>query len=353
MTDQTSELLYMRAKLRLPGGVNSPVRAYQAVGRTPRFIQSAKGSHITDVDGNEMIDYVCSWGPGILGHADPRVIEKVKAACEEGLTFGAPTEREVEMAELLAQLVPSMEVSRLVSSGTEATMSAIRVARGYTKRDKIIKFRGCYHGHSDGLLVKAGSAALTTSVPDSAGVPADFTRHTLVAEYNSPDSVKALFEAYPDEIAAIIVEPVAANMGVIPPSDGFLEFCVRSQNIMGHFSSLTRSSPAFVWHWAEHRGIFILRRICPRLERLSVEVCRSARMVEERISCVWFPRTVRFIRQEHFPAIRLLRLQGLPHFVFWRQIRIFICVCRKIQRCWRMRCAMPQETVCMSIRSAL
>ena len=223
MTDQTSELLYMRAKLRLPGGVNSPVRAYQAVGRTPRFIQSAKGSHITDVDGNEMIDYVCSWGPGILGHADPRVIEKVKAACEEGLTFGAPTEREVEMAELLAQLVPSMEVSRLVSSGTEATMSAIRVARGYTKRDKIIKFRGCYHGHSDGLLVKAGSAALTTSVPDSAGVPADFTRHTLVAEYNSPDSVKALFEAYPDEIAAIIVEPVAANMGVVPPKKGFLE----------------------------------------------------------------------------------------------------------------------------------
>lgn len=196
------------------------------------------------------------------------------------------------MAELLAQLVPSMEVSRLVSSGTEATMSAIRVARGYTKRDKIIKFRGCYHGHSDGLLVKAGSAALTTSVPDSAGVPADFTRHTLVAEYNSPDSVKALFEAYPDEIAAIIVEPVAANMGVVPPADGFLEFCVRSQNITGHFSSLTRSSPAFVWHWAEHRSIFILRRICPRLERLSVEVCRSARMVEERISCVWFPRTV-------------------------------------------------------------
>ena len=224
MTDQTSELLYMRAKLRLPGGVNSPVRAYQAVGRTPRFIQSAKGSHITDVDGNEMIDYVCSWGPGILGHADSRVIEKVKAACEEGLTFGAPTEREVEMAELLAQLVPSMEVSRLVSSGTEATMSAIRVARGFTRRDKIIKFRGCYHGHSDGLLVKAGSAALTTSVPDSAGVPADYTKNTLVAEYNNKESVKALFEANPKEIAAIIVEPVAANMGVVPPKDDFLAF---------------------------------------------------------------------------------------------------------------------------------
>lgn len=224
MSDSNSKHLYDRAVKRLPGGVNSPVRAYQAVGHTPRFIQSAKGAHITDVDGNEMIDYVCSWGPGILGHADPRVVEQVKKACDEGLTYGAPTEREVEMAELLAELVPSMEVSRLVSSGTEATMSAIRVARGYTRRDKIIKFRGCYHGHSDGLLVKAGSAALTTSVPDSAGVPADYTKNTLVAEYNNRESVRELFEANPDSIAAIIVEPVAANMGVVLPQDGFLAF---------------------------------------------------------------------------------------------------------------------------------
>lgn len=224
MSDTNSKKLYDRAVKRLPGGVNSPVRAYQAVGRTPRFIQSAKGAHITDVDGNEMIDYVCSWGPGILGHADPRVVADVKKACDQGLTYGAPTEREVEMAELLAELVPSMEVSRLVSSGTEATMSAIRVARGYTRRDKIIKFRGCYHGHSDGLLVKAGSAALTTSVPDSAGVPADYTKNTLVAEYNNEESVRALFEANPDSIAAIIVEPVAANMGVVLPQDGFLAF---------------------------------------------------------------------------------------------------------------------------------
>ena len=224
MSDSNSKHLYDRAIKRLPGGVNSPVRAYQAVGRTPRFIQSAKGAHITDVDGNEMIDYVCSWGPGILGHADPRVVEQVKKACDEGLTYGAPTEREVEMAELLAELVPSMEVSRLVSSGTEATMSAIRVARGYTRRDKIIKFRGCYHGHSDGLLVKAGSAALTTSVPDSAGVPADYTKNTLVAEYNNRESVRELFEANSDSIAAIIVEPVAANMGVVLPQDGFLAF---------------------------------------------------------------------------------------------------------------------------------
>ena len=205
MSDTNSKKLYDRAVKRLPGGVNSPVRAYQAVGRTPRFIQSAKGAHITDVDGNEMIDYVCSWGPGILGHADPRVVADVKKACDQGLTYGAPTEREVEMAELLAELVPSMEVSRLVSSGTEATMSAIRVARGYTRRDKIIKFRGCYHGHSDGLLVKAGSAALTTSVPDSAGVPADYTKNTLVAEYNNEESVRALFEANPDSIATRLV----------------------------------------------------------------------------------------------------------------------------------------------------
>ncbi|MCI7104366.1 MAG: glutamate-1-semialdehyde 2,1-aminomutase [Lachnobacterium sp.] len=233
MSDSNSKHLYDRAVKRLPGGVNSPVRAYQAVGRTPRFIQSAKGAHITDVDGNEMIDYVCSWGPGILGHADPRVVEQVKKACDEGLTYGAPTEREVEMAELLAELVPSMEVSRLVNSGTEATMSAIRVARGYTRRDKIIKFRGCYHGHSDGLLVKAGSAALTTSVPDSAGVPADYTKNTLVAEYNNRESVRELFEANPDSIAAIIVEPVAANMGVVLPQDGFLAFLREITNEYG------------------------------------------------------------------------------------------------------------------------
>ncbi len=224
MIDKNSKVLYDRAIKRLPGGVNSPVRAYRAVSRTPRFIEKAKGDRITDVDGNEMIDYICSWGPGILGHADPRVVQAVQAACEDGLTYGAPTEREVQMAELLAKLVPSMEVSRLVNSGTEATMSAIRVSRGFTGRDKIIKFRGCYHGHSDGLLVKAGSAALTTSVPDSAGVPADFTKNTLVAEYNDPASVEALFAANPGEIAAVIVEPVAANMGVVLPREGFLDF---------------------------------------------------------------------------------------------------------------------------------
>lgn len=219
-----SQELFARAKKHLPGGVNSPVRAFGAVGGTPRFIASAKGDRIIDVDGNEMIDYVCSWGPGILGHAHPRVIGKVKEACSAGLTYGAPTAREVELAELLAELIPSMEVSRLVSSGTEAVMSAIRAARGYTGRDKIVKFKGCYHGHSDGLLVKAGSAALTTSQPDSAGVPEDYTKNTLVAGYNDKESVEAVFAANPGEIAAVIVEPVAANMGVVLPESDFLPF---------------------------------------------------------------------------------------------------------------------------------
>ena len=216
--------MFEAAKRHIPGGVNSPVRAFASVGQTPRFIASAHGSRIVDVDGNEMIDYVCSFGPTILGHAHPAVVKKVQKACENGFTYGAPTENEVLLAEWISEMVPSMEVSRLVSSGTEAVMSAVRAARGYTKRDKIIKFKGCYHGHSDGLLVKAGSAALTTSVPDSAGVPLDFTKHTLIAHYNDKESVEALFLANPNEIAAVIVEPVAANMGVVLPEDGFLEF---------------------------------------------------------------------------------------------------------------------------------
>lgn len=224
MREEISQELFERAKKKIPGGVNSPVRAFQSVGMIPRFIRSAKGDRITDVDGNEYIDYVCSWGPGILGHAHPQVIQKVQEACERGLTYGAPTENEVVLAEMISELMPSIEVSRLVCSGTEAVMSAIRVARGFTGRTKIVKFKGCYHGHSDGLLVKAGSAALTTSVPDSAGVPADFTRHTLVALYNDRDSVEQLFQAQGSEIAAVIVEPVTANMGVVLPEEGFLQF---------------------------------------------------------------------------------------------------------------------------------
>lgn len=219
-----SEQLFEQSKTRIPGGVNSPVRAFLAVKRNPIFVDHAKGSHIYDVDGNDYIDYVCSWGPGILGHANEEVIEEVQKAVKDGLTFGAPTKKEYVLAQMIQEAIPSMELMRMVSSGTEAVMSAIRVARGYTKRDKIVKFKGCYHGHSDGLLVKAGSAALTSAVPDSAGVPNAYTEHTLVALYNDEDSVSELFEAYGDQIACVIVEPVAANMGVVPPKEGFLQF---------------------------------------------------------------------------------------------------------------------------------
>ena len=235
MNTKRSEELFAKSLEKIPGGVNSPVRAFRAVGRNPLFIHHAEGSHITDVDGNTFIDYVCSWGPGILGHAHPQVIGAVKEACERGLTYGAPTENELILADMICEAMPSVEKVRLVSSGTEAVMSAIRVARGYTGRDYIIKFKGNYHGHSDGLLVKAGSAALTTAVPDSAGVPEGYTRSTLVALYNDKESVRALMEKYGDQVAAIIVEPVAANMGVVLPENGFLEFL---RQITEEYSSL-------------------------------------------------------------------------------------------------------------------
>ncbi len=215
---------FKKAQQNIPGGVNSPVRAFRAVNRTPLFIDHAKGSKIYDVDGNEYIDYVCSWGPNILGHCNEEVQEAVIKAAMKGMTFGAPTKAEIDLADLICDTVPSIEMVRLVSSGTEAVMSAVRVARGYTKRDKIIKFKGCYHGHSDGLLVKAGSGALTESIPDSLGVPKDFADNTLIALYNDKESVEKLFDTYKGKIAAVIVEPVAANMGVVLPEEGFLEF---------------------------------------------------------------------------------------------------------------------------------
>lgn len=223
MNDKKSLELFGEAKKYIPGGVNSPVRAFRAVGRDPVYIKRGEGSHIFDADGNEYIDYVCSWGPLILGHADKEVISAVKAACDNGLSFGAPTENETVLAKLIIDAVPAIERVRLVSSGTEAVMSAVRVARGYTGRDKLIKFRGNYHGHSDGLLVKAGSGLLTESIPDSKGVPSGYAQNTLLADYNSIESVEALFKENTGQIAAIVVEPVAANMGVVPPKAGFLE----------------------------------------------------------------------------------------------------------------------------------
>ena len=218
-----SEELFHRALQVLPGGVNSPVRAFQAVGGIPRFISHAKGSRLFDVDGNEYIDYIGSWGPMILGHSDELVLEAVSKAMTDGLSFGAATEREVEMAELICSMVPSVSMVRMVNSGTEAVMSALRLARGYTGRDKIVKFAGCYHGHCDSMLVKAGSGALTNGSPDSCGVTTGAAQDTLIAEYNNLSSVELLFQRHKDEIAAVIVEPVGANMGVVPPVSGFLE----------------------------------------------------------------------------------------------------------------------------------
>ena len=218
-----SQKLFQQAQLVIPAGVNSPVRAFRSVGGTPPFIQRGKGARLWDADGRAYLDYVGSWGPLILGHAHPDVVNAVKQAAERGLSFGAPTEQEVDMAELLCRLVPSMEQVRLVSSGTEATMSAIRLARGYTRRSTIVKFEGCYHGHADALLVKAGSGALTFGRPSSAGVPEDTAAQTLVLEYNNAAALEQAFAEQGDGIAAAIVEPVAGNMNLVAPRPGFLE----------------------------------------------------------------------------------------------------------------------------------
>lgn len=218
-----SEQLMARAVERIPGGVNSPVRSYMSVGMTPRFIEKADGPYIYDVDGNKYVDYILSWGPMILGHNNQKLCESVEAACKNGLSFGAATEREVEIAEFICERIPHVEMIRMVNSGTEAVMSALRLARGFTGRDKIIKFAGNYHGHSDSMLVEAGSGLMTAGIPGSAGVPAGVASDTLTATYNDMESVRALLDANKDQVAAIIVEPVSANMGVVLPQEGFLE----------------------------------------------------------------------------------------------------------------------------------
>ena len=219
-----SKALFAEALKFIPGGVNSPVRAFRAVGGQPFFVNRAKGARVWDVDGNEHIDYVCTWGPAILGHAHPKIISAVKAAADHGTSFGIPNPFEVTMAKLICSLVPGVQKVRMTNSGTEACMSAIRLARGFTRRDKIIKFDGCYHGHADSLLVKAGSGALTFGNPDSAGVPAAFTQHTIVLPFNDVDAVKAAFDSNKKKIAGIIVEPVPGNAGVYLPKPGYLEF---------------------------------------------------------------------------------------------------------------------------------
>jgi glutamate-1-semialdehyde 2,1-aminomutase len=224
MNRTQSEQLFAEALKYIPGGVNSPVRAFRAVGGHPFFVNKASGSKLWDVDGNELIDYVLTWGPAILGHAHPKIIAAVKAAAEQGTSFGIPNPLEVKMAKLICELVPSVKKVRMTNSGTEACMSAIRLARGFTRRDKIIKFDGCYHGHVDSLLVRAGSGALTFGQPDSAGVPAAFTQHTIVLPYNDFEAVTAAFAANKDQIAGIIIEPVPGNAGLYLPKPGYLEF---------------------------------------------------------------------------------------------------------------------------------
>lgn len=220
---EKSEKAFKEAVELMPGGVNSPVRAFKSVKRNPVFMDSGKGSKIYDIDGNEYIDYVLSWGPLILGHANDQVVEAIKKVAEQGTSFGAPTLIENELAKLVKERVPSIEIIRMVSSGTEATMSAIRLARGYTGRNKIIKFEGCYHGHGDSLLIKAGSGVATLGLPDSPGVPEGVAANTITVAYNDLESIKYAFESFGDDIAGIIVEPVAGNMGVVPPKDGFLQ----------------------------------------------------------------------------------------------------------------------------------
>jgi glutamate-1-semialdehyde 2,1-aminomutase len=223
LVKSVSEAWFERAQARIPGGVNSPVRAFRGVGGTPLFIERGEGSRIFDVDGNSFVDYVCSWGPLILGHRPACVTDALRGAIEGGTSFGAPTEREVELAELIAAMVPSMEMVRLVNSGTEATMSALRLARGFTGRDLTIKFEGCYHGHVDSLLVKAGSGMATLGIADTAGVPEAFAATTIALPFNSISAVEKAFAERPNEIAAVIVEPVVGNMGCVPPAPGFLE----------------------------------------------------------------------------------------------------------------------------------
>lgn len=222
-SDVKSKAAFERAKSVIPGGVNSPVRAYKSVGLTPVFVERGAGSRIYDIDGNEFIDYICSWGPLIMGHAHPEVVEALKRAAERGTSFGAPTELETRMAELVCERVPSVDIVRMVNSGTEATMSALRLARGYTGRSKILKFEGSYHGHADSLLIKAGSGVATLGLPDSPGVPEGVAANTIAVPYNDLESVKLAFARFGEEIAAVIVEPVAGNMGVVPPAEGFLQ----------------------------------------------------------------------------------------------------------------------------------
>jgi len=265
MNIQKSIKLFQQAQRLIPGGVDSPVRAFKAVGGQPLFIERGEGPYVYDVDGNRYIDYVLSWGPLITGHAHPKVVEAVQQAALKGTSYGAPSPLEIDLAKRVMDFMPNIEMIRFVNSGTEATMSALRLARAYTKRDKIIKFEGCYHGHADMLLVQAGSGVATLGLPDSPGVPAATAADTLVAEYNNLESVEALVKNYPDQIAAIIVEPVAGNMGVVPPVDGFLQGL---REITEHEGSVLIFDEVMTGFRAHRNGAQALYNIIPDLTTL-------------------------------------------------------------------------------------
>lgn len=262
MNQQHSQELFREAQRYLPGGVDSPVRAFKAVGGTPPFIVKGQGARMFDADGNEFIDYVCSWGPLIMGHSHPQVVEALKRAVERGTSFGTPTELEITLAKMISTAMPSIQMLRFVNSGTEAAMTALRLARAYTKRDMIVKFAGGYHGHSDGLLAKAGSGVATLGIPDSPGVPSGYARNTLTAPYNDAKAVEQLFERYSEEIAAVIVEPVAANMGVVPPQPGFLESL---RSLTSRFGSLLIFDEVITGFRVAYGGAQALYSIIPDL----------------------------------------------------------------------------------------
>ena len=259
---KNSQKLFNEARRYLPGGVDSPVRAFKAVGGTPPFIVRGDGSKIYDADGNKFIDYVCSWGPLILGHSSPQVVEKLRQVIERGTSFGAPTELEITLARMICAAMPSIEMIRFVNSGTEATMTALRLARAFTGRDRIVKFAGCYHGHADGLLAKGGSGMATLGIPDSPGVPLGYAQNTLVAPYNNTEAVEQLFQRYPEEIAAVIVEPVAANMGVVPPQPGFL---ASLRKLTNEFGALLIFDEVITGFRVAYRGAQALYGITPDL----------------------------------------------------------------------------------------
>ncbi len=255
-SDERSKAAFEKAKQVIPGGVNSPVRAFKSVGLTPVYVDRAAGSRVYDIDGNSYIDYVLSWGPLIMGHAHPEVVEALKRTAEKGTSFGAPTELETKMAELVVERMPSVDIVRMVNSGTEATMSALRLARGYTKRQKILKFEGSYHGHADSLLIKAGSGVATLGLPDSPGVPESVATHTITVPYNDLESVKLAFERFGEEIACIIVEPIAGNMGVVPPLPGFLTGLREVTSQYGSLLIFDEVMTGFRVHYNSAQGLY-------------------------------------------------------------------------------------------------